>query len=372
MESAPLFAEIADSPDGGEAWWLTADDGVRIRVGAWAKEAARGTVLLFPGRTEYIEKYGRTAAHLAKRGYATMAIDWRGQGLADRLVSDVMAGHVLSFSDYQRDVAAMVAAAKALDLPKPWHLLAHSMGGCIGLRSVMNGLPVASCGFSAPMWGIQMSQTLRPVAWSLSWGGRQFGMGHRVAPGTSPESYVLIEPFATNKLTNDPEMYQFMIDQTIAQPALGLGGPSLRWLYEALRECRDLSRLPSPEMPCMTFLGSEEQIVDVPRIRDRMDRWTGGTLEMIEGGKHELLMDSADIRGPVMDSYCDMFDRAGENPVDRAAPAAAGGPARKSPASSRHRRSGSGLTFFPFLPLGAFRSRSRRRDAETSFPSDNI
>ena len=132
MESAPLFAEIADGPDGGEAWWLTADDGVRIRVGAWAKDAPKGTVLLFPGRTEYIEKYGRTAAHLARRGYATLAIDWRGQGIADRLVSDAMAGHVLDFNDYQRDVAAMISAARELDLPKPWHLLAHSMGAVSG------------------------------------------------------------------------------------------------------------------------------------------------------------------------------------------------------------------------------------------------
>ena len=118
MKNAPLFSDIADGPDDGQAWWLTADDGVRIRVAAWAREAPRGTVLLFPGRTEYIEKYGRTARDLAENGYATLAIDWRGQGLAERLVDDAMAGHVLHFSDYQRDVAAMVEAAETLDLPK--------------------------------------------------------------------------------------------------------------------------------------------------------------------------------------------------------------------------------------------------------------
>jgi len=59
MERAPFFADIDDGPEGGAAWWLTADDGLRIRLGVWSKEAAKGTVLLFPGRTEYIEKYGR-------------------------------------------------------------------------------------------------------------------------------------------------------------------------------------------------------------------------------------------------------------------------------------------------------------------------
>ena len=100
-------------------------------------------------------------------------------------------------------------------------------------------------------------------------------MGHMVAPGTSPESYVLIEPFEVNKLTNDPEMYQFMIDQTLAHPDLGLGGPSLRWLYEALRECRDLARLPSPDLPCVTFLGSEEQIVTYRAFRTA---WAAGPM----------------------------------------------------------------------------------------------
>ncbi len=322
MESAPFFADIADGPDKGAAWWLTADDGVRIRVGAWSGGATKGTVLLFPGRTEYIEKYGRAAAYLATRGYATLAVDWRGQGLADRLVKDAMAGHVIKFSDYQHDVAAAITAATELDLPKPWHLLAHSMGGCIGLRAVMKGLPVASCGFSAPMWGIQMSQTLRPVAWSLSWGSRQVGMDHLVSPGTSPQSYVLIEPFESNKLTNDPDMYQYMIDQSLAQPELCLGGPSLRWLYEALRECRDLSRLPSPDLPCVTCLGSNEQIVDVPRIQNRIGAWPDGHLEIVDDGKHELLMDAPEIRNRVLDLYCDMYDAAA---MDRASRAGAAG-----------------------------------------------
>lgn len=75
-----------------------------------------------------------------------------------------MSGHVLHFDDYQHDVAAMVDAARELDLPKPWFVLGHSMGGGIALKSVMDGLPVAGASFSAPMWGIQISAALRPIA----------------------------------------------------------------------------------------------------------------------------------------------------------------------------------------------------------------
>ena len=55
-------------------------DGVRLRAGLWHREAEAGTVLLFPGRTEYVEKYGRAARHFAARGLATMA--WTGAGRA--------------------------------------------------------------------------------------------------------------------------------------------------------------------------------------------------------------------------------------------------------------------------------------------------
>jgi len=310
LSPAPLFTEIADGPEGGRAWWVTAPDGVRLRIGAWHPDDAIGTVLLFPGRTEYVEKYGRTARELAECGLATMVIDWRGQGLSDRLADDPMAGHVLHFRDYQKDVAAMVAAARELALPRPWHLLGHSMGGCIGLRAAMDGLAVASCLFSGPMWGIRMSGTLRPVAWSLSWSSRKLGLGHRIAPGTTAENYVLSEPFETNKLTGDRDMHDHMIAQIEAHPELGLGGPSLRWLHEALAETRVLARRPSPDLPCLTLLGEAEEIVDPVRIEERMQQWPGGRLEVIPEGRHEVLMEDAATRARLFAMICAFFRKA--------------------------------------------------------------
>ncbi|MBC7132472.1 MAG: alpha/beta hydrolase [Roseovarius sp.] len=320
MEQAPLFSEVADGPGDGAAFWMRTSDGVRIRVGLWQAEGARGTVLLFPGRTEYVEKYGRAARYFADAGLATLVIDWRGQGLADRLGDDPMSGHVGRFTDYQRDVAAMVAAAGALELPRPWHLLAHSMGGCIGLRAVMEGLDVARVVFSAPMWGIRMSAMLRPVAWSLGWGMRHLGFGHLYAPSTAAEHYVLTEPFETNKLTNDRETWDYMARQIRAHPELGIGGPSLQWLHEALVEMRTLARRPAPGLPCLTILGSDEEIVDPRRIHDRMAHWPGGRLEIIPGGRHETLMDTPAMQARVFGMICDFLAGAGaETGAGRAA-----------------------------------------------------
>ncbi|MEM7597755.1 MAG: alpha/beta hydrolase [Pseudomonadota bacterium] len=298
-DPAPYFAEIVPEGPEPEAHWIRAKDGVRLRVGVWHAhaETAKGTLLLFPGRTEYIEKYAAVAGDMARHGISTLAIDWRGQGISDRLIPDPLPGHVENFPDYQMDVAALVGHANALSLPQPWFMLGHSMGGAIALRAVMEGAPVKAVAFSGPMWGINASPFLRPVMWTLSWASRYLGFSHRYPPTTSgPVPYPLAEDFDKNGLTRDPAMYQLMRDQFTARPELKVGAPSLNWLYEALSETRHLAQRPSPDLPCMTIMGSEEAIVDQTRVKTRMTRWPGSTLHLEPGGRHELLMEDVTTR----------------------------------------------------------------------------
>lgn len=307
IDAAPLFTDVHPGPAGGKAYWLKTADGIRIRVGHWPTENAIGTVLLFPGRTEYIEKYGATAVSLAERGLATLAIDWRGQGLADRLISDPLTGHVEKFTDFQQDVSAMVEAAKELDLPQPYFLLAHSMGGCIGLRAVIEGLPVKAAAFSGPMWGIYIAPHLRLLAGTLARVMPRIGKGHDLPPGTAPEPYPLSAPFEDNTLTTDLEMYDMMRDQLRAHPDLSLGGPSFVWLREAMAETAHLASCEAPDLPCTTFVGTNERIVSVPRIHERMDNWAGSKLVTLEGGEHEVLLERPQMRNRVIDEVEKLF-----------------------------------------------------------------
>lgn len=308
LPAAPLYEDVAGGPPGGVAVWADTSDAMRIRLAAWRPDGpARGTVLLFPGRTEYIEKYGDAAREMARRGYATLAIDWRGQGLAPRLLDDRRIGHVNRFTDYQYDVAAMVEAATAMGLPRPWHLLAHSMGGCIGLRAVMRGLPVETCAFSGPMWGIALSPAMKPLAWVMAHAAPVLGLGTRLPPNASPDNYVQVQPFEGNFLTTDPDMYAMMQRQLAAYPDLGLGGPSLHWLREALSECRQLAARPSPDLPCCCFLGGNERIVDSGAIHARMAAWPNAALELIDGAEHEVLMETPATRARVFDRLAALF-----------------------------------------------------------------
>jgi len=309
LSAAPLFEDVAQGPDGGVAYWVTTIDDVRIRFACWAPGNAKGTVLIFPGRSEYIEKYGPVAVDIGERGYSTLVIDWRGQGLADRLIDETRIGHVEEFIDYQKDVSALMLSAQALDLPRPYYLLSHSMGGSIGLRAVMEGLDVQAAIFASPMWGIQMDQATHLVARVLSWSSRLIDQHHRLTPmtGMGLDAYPLVEPFENNKLTTDREMYALMASQLTAHPELALGGPSLGWLHEALKETKILTSRTSPNLPCLTWVGSDDRVVDLTSIYNRMSTWPGGTLDVFEGKEHEVLMHNSAMRNRLFDDAVKFF-----------------------------------------------------------------
>jgi lysophospholipase len=303
---APFHAALADGPPGATCVWLQAGS-ARIRV-AWWKAGDKGTVLLLPGRTECVEKYGRAAGDLVARGFSVITIDWRGQGLADRALPDRREGHVGDFAEYQQDLDAMLAEAGRAGLPQPFYMIAHSMGGCIGLRGLMRGLPVRAAAFSAPMWGIAMAAWLRPVASVVSALAGPLGLMARYAPSTSAETYLLQAPFAGNVLTTDREMWDYMRRQVAEVPDLALGGPSIGWLKAALRECAALAVMPAPKVPAICALGTVEKVVDVPPVHLRMAGWANGQLDLYPGAEHEIMMEGPAVRQRFFDRAAALFE----------------------------------------------------------------
>jgi len=304
LEPAPYLADIAEGPSGAQAYWLRAADGTRIRLGVWP-QGDKGTVLMFPGRTEYIEKYGRVAAEFAARGYGMIAVDWRGQGLADRPAHRRDMGHVMSFDEYREDVAAVREALRVLNLRGPHFLLGHSMGGAIGLRALYDGLPVAATVFSAPMWGIRMTGFLKAISGIVMGLSKPLGLDKTFAPTTGPAAPMAFED---NPLTHDRDQFAYMEGQTARHPELALGGPSITWVHAAVEECATLVALDPLDMPTLTMIGSEESIVEPSAVHARMENWPGGRLEVIEGARHELLMEVDALRDACIEAIATWFD----------------------------------------------------------------
>ena len=83
------------SPDDVITGKITTPDGVELRFARWGSPVhSKGTVCIFTGRGEFIEKYFETVRDLRKRGFAVAIMDWRGQGRSSRQLSDPRKGYV--------------------------------------------------------------------------------------------------------------------------------------------------------------------------------------------------------------------------------------------------------------------------------------
>ena len=66
--------------------------GVALCALGFAWRANAGTVCVFGGRGEFIEKYFETVNELRNRGFAVATMDWRGQGHSSRQLPDPRKG----------------------------------------------------------------------------------------------------------------------------------------------------------------------------------------------------------------------------------------------------------------------------------------
>lgn len=324
-DPAPWLGDLAGPPAPDLCAWLTAAGaggapGPRLRAALWRAPAggARGHLLLLPGRTEYLEKYAPVVARLRARGFAVASLDWRGQGLSDRAAPRL--GHVGRFAEFQDDLRALLAWPEVEALPGPRVALCHSMGGCIGLRALVDGAlsdaaarPAAAI-FSAPMWGLALggaAAIARPAAWLAA----RIGLARTAARiGPAASTYVLDAAFESNLLTGDRGFWDRLVAQARAHPELTLASPTFGWLDAAFAETAALVRAPAPATPRLLLLGADEAVVDPAAIRAHAARsGDAATLVPIPSGRHETLMEDPDgpVGAPVWQAIDDFLRRVG-------------------------------------------------------------
>jgi len=296
-DAAPLIGtDLAPIPAGAAAEWFAGAGGARLRAGLFpATGAAKGSVVLSPGRTEPIEKYFEVVDELRARGFAVLVHDWRGQGLSHRLLADRLLGHANGSADFMADYQALLSTF-ADRLPKPWIALGHSMGGCLTLLALARGEARFSAAFlSAPMLGLQLGGIPGPVARAIAAGLKLIGLGGAPAVRT-PAAPV---PFAANILTHDRARYERNEAQVAACPDLALGAPTWGWLDFALCATRELATGPGTArtaMPATILTAAEERLVDNAAARRVAARMSGARFVEIPGAYHELAQETDDVR----------------------------------------------------------------------------
>ena len=127
-------------PEEAATAMLQTPDGVLLRYARWAPPPGRkGTVCIFQGRTEFIEKYFEVVRDLRSRGFAVAILDWRGQGLSQRAFRDRRKGHVESFDQYLIDLETFIKEVVLPDCPPPLFALGHSMGAAVLIQAAARG-----------------------------------------------------------------------------------------------------------------------------------------------------------------------------------------------------------------------------------------
>src|SRR5262245_63331861 len=92
-------------PDGAFAGTIKTPDGVTLRYARFDPPPGRkGTLCLFHGRAEFIEKYFEVIEEARARGFAVATLDWRGQGMSQHVLRDGRKGHVQDFTEYEIDL----------------------------------------------------------------------------------------------------------------------------------------------------------------------------------------------------------------------------------------------------------------------------
>jgi lysophospholipase len=300
----PAPADHISLPESSSWASLRAADGVALRAAFWAAEPAGGqkplgTTFVLQGRAEFIEKYAEVISELLQRGYAVATLDWRGQGGSQRLLAKQAKGHVEDFPDYLMDLDCLVAEARRRSMPEPFNILSHSMGGAITLLALARGpSPFARAVISAPLvriHGVQNQGYTRGLAKLLV----SLGFSTAFVPFGGDRS-VMDRPFEGNPLTQDPARYRRSQARVAANRHLALGDATIGWVDAALDALAGMeadSFGNANRTPILMLLAGADTVVDTRAAERLALRMRGASAIVIPTARHEILMETDDIRG---------------------------------------------------------------------------
>lgn len=290
MSDAPSEDRFTQPP--GWRWGEFERGDLKIRFGSVAPPNPEATVILLPGRAEYIEKYFETARDLLAQNFAVYVIDWPGQGKSTR-------GPELGFGEYVETLHELIE--KQVEMKTPLAMLAHSMGGNIGLRYLAKYPETFACAaFSAPMVGIKAISFLPASIAAPVLSAFDRVAGDRLAHGQEPWSD------GERPLSSDPARVLVHNRWMREIPALQLGGATWSWLYQAAQSCailQDPKTASSIRTPCLIALAGKETLVDNKAMRAFAARLKNGTLKEFPDAHHEILMERDESRGEFLSNF---------------------------------------------------------------------
>jgi lysophospholipase len=281
-------------PEGASAGEIKTPDGVTLRYARWNPTAPRrGTVCVFTGRGDMIEKYFEVVEELRRRGFAVTVLDWRGQGGSQRRLKDARKGYVRSFDEYQLDLETLIRDVVLPDCPPPLFALGHSMGGLILLEAVKHGRRwFDRIVLTAPMLHFSgaRGRWFAPYAANVA---RLVGLGRLYVPGGGPMP-MSQRPFHDNRATSDPVRYERTAAIVESNPELAVGSATLTWAHAAFNVMKRVNEPTYPaeiRQPLLIIAAGKDTVVSNTAIERFATRLRAGSHLVVSGSRHELLME---------------------------------------------------------------------------------
>jgi lysophospholipase len=302
LEAAELTGVTRNpAPNGAVVGYFESRGGLPLRYARWDTTAERriGTVCLFQGRREFIEKYFETITDLRRRGFAVATMDWRGQGGSARLLKSRLKCHAESFAHFDEDVRRFMTGIVLPDCPPPYYCLAHSLGAHLVLRLAQTRV----CWWdrmvlTSPMIqfsGSELACSLRSVAAEAC---TLAGAGDAFIPGGKARS-LEERPFANNPLTSDRLRFERAHEMLRAAPHLAVGSPTIGWVAAACASIKTINAREFTErvkVPVLIVAAGNDAMVSTAAIERFASRLKNCALIVIAGAKHEILQERDQFR----------------------------------------------------------------------------
>ena len=291
--------------------FFNAKTGHRIHYATVSPPVPRATVVILQGLSEFTEKYFELSRDMLARGFAVWTMDWSYQGRSSRMDKHPMRRHSDGFDSDINDLHKLISdhvlpAAQGGKLV----MLAHSMGGHIGLRYLAqhNGL-FSAAAFSAPMLGIAQASKMPPVLQDII--------------------LSILSPFKTSYMPWGKDWHEEMRDKSDVvfssdpvrdslqmawarrHPELRIGAPTVRWVYEAIMSCRALQKeFEKIKIPVMVGCAGMDTIVDNDAILSASAKIPHCVLTKLQGAHHEIFMERDEWRGAWFGAFDKLLETA--------------------------------------------------------------
>jgi lysophospholipase len=257
------------------------------------------------GRSEFIEKYFEVARDLQARRLAVATMDWRGQGLSERLLPVREKGHIQDFGVFRADLRRFADEVVRKRLPGPYVLVTHSMGGTPALQLLADGDETyCAAVLCAPMTRLFDGLLHRIGVRLVAQAATRIGLSRYAIAGVKEHSMA----FEGNILTSDRARHERFRELQSAAPNATIREPTYGWVRAATEAMDDLhrpGRFNKLKTPTLIVSAENDHLV-----RSSDHQWLARRSRLIEcvtinGALHEILMERDEIR----DQFWQAFDR---------------------------------------------------------------